>query len=134
MWSDEPRRIGLPRRLPGFIVAVLALISQLALGAVVLPDHTPADGIAALTAAMVDCAPTTPGGQPDRTPGHHDDSGALCPLSVALALPSVILTPTPFLPPPPLVLAVRMAHLPPARAPPNRVPDAAYPRGPPALA
>ncbi len=131
MWSDEPRRIRL--RLPGFIVAVLALISQLALGAIVLPDHTPTDGAAALAAAMVDCAPgTTPPARPD-TPGHHNDGAALCPLSVALALPSVILSPAPALPTPPLVLAVRTDRLPPARAPPSRVPDAAYPRGPPAL-
>lgn len=131
MWSDKPTRIG----LPGFIVAVLALISQLALGAVVLPDHAPTDGAAALAAAMVDCAPASPAGRPQTpTPGRHDDGSALCPLSVALALPSVILTPAPILPPPPRMLAVRTDRRPPARAPPSRVPDAAYPRGPPALA
>jgi hypothetical protein len=129
MWSDKPTRIG----LPGFIVAVLALISQLALGGAVLPDQVPANGIAALAAAMVDCAPAIPGHPPAPTP-RHDDSSALCPLSVALALPSVILTPAAVLPPPMPIPAMRTAMRPPARAPPNRVPDAAFPRGPPALA
>ncbi len=132
MWSDAPRRTGPVRRLPGFLVALLALISQLALGAAVLPDHAPADGVAALAAAMVDCAPGAPAAPP---PTHHQQDGsALCPLSVALALPSVILTPAPILPAPLPMMAMRTASRPQARAPPNRVLIAAFPRGPPALA
>ena len=129
MWSDKPMGIG----LPGVIVAVLALISQLALGAAVLPDQIPANSVAALAAAMVDCAPAVPGHKPAPSP-RHDGGSALCPLSVALALPSVILTAAPILPPPLPALAMRTASRPPARAPPNRVPEAAFPRGPPTLA
>jgi hypothetical protein len=122
-----------PQRL-GFLVAILALISQLALGAVVLPDISPASELAALAAATVDCAPAAPADK-QLPPAPRPDSGqALCPLSVALALPAVILLPAPVLPPPVLMLSVRGTDLPQARAPPSAFRYAPYPTGPPVLA
>jgi hypothetical protein len=117
--------------LPGFLVAILALISQLALGSVVLPDVAPATTLAALDAAMVDCSPVAPADK--RLPPVPDSEKALCPLSVALALPAVILLPAPVLPPPVLVLSVRGAERPQARAPPSAARYTPYPTGPPVL-
>jgi hypothetical protein len=120
--------------LPGFLVAVLALISQLALGSVVLPDVAPASVLDTLSAAMVDCSPVTPADKRLPPAPRPESEKALCPLSVALALPAVILLPAPMLPPPVLMLSGRGADLPQARAPPSAVRYAPYPTGPPVLA
>ncbi len=124
------------RSLPllGFLAAILALVSQLALGAVVLPDVSPAAQLAALDAATIDCAPAAPGDK-RLPPAPHPDSGqALCPLSVTLALPAILLLPAPELPQPVLMLALRGADRPQARAPPSAPRPTPYPTGPPILA
>ena len=117
----------------GLLTALLALVSQLALGAMVLPDAP--DQVAALDAVGILCsgaAPTDDGGTaPHR---HHASDLALCPLTVALALPAVVLTSAPALPPPAPVLAFRMRERPPGRGPPPPTARVGAPRAPPSLA
>ena len=116
----------------GLLVAVVAMVSQLALGAMVLPDDRPADPVAALTALSVLCQAGHPaGGRP--APARRAPQAAVCPLGVTLASPAVIVGPAPALPAPPAELALRAAP-PPAGAPPALAVTAAYPRGPPVLA
>ncbi len=120
------------RRLIGRLAAMLALISQIALGAMVLPDSRPADPLAALDALSVLCLTgrTAPA---HKNPAHHAPLAVMCPLAAALALPA-LLAAAPTVPPaPPAVLTLRLALPPPARAPPARTVVAAWPRGPPAL-
>lgn len=82
-----------------YLIATIALVSQIALGAIVLPDRSAQQDLAAFAAASIFCN----GGH---TAGHHAPAShrhrpadpALCPLSIALALPSVILSPVPVLP------------------------------------
>jgi hypothetical protein len=126
------RRTSLP--LLGFLAATLALISQLALGAVVLPDVSPASQLAALDAATIDCSPGAPADKSLPPTPRPDSEKALCPLSVSLALPAIILLPGPVLPLPIMMLSLRGADLPQARAPPSAVRYAPYPTGPPVLA
>lgn len=121
-----------PSRLLSLLVATMALVSQLALGAAVLPDDAAQVQLAALDAVSILChTDGTTGGHGD-APTHHRGSGhALCPLDVSLALPSAALASAPHLPAPPLPLTLRARPLPPARAPPTPMLVAAYPRGPP---
>ncbi len=122
MWSDAPGR-WLFLRLPGLITAVLALVSQLALGAAVLPAQAAQD---VLAATFLDCSSHP-------APGHHHD-GVSCPLCVAAELPGALLVPPPVLPAPTPLHAIRTATRPEAYGPPGRVTEAAFPRGPPATA
>jgi hypothetical protein len=123
------------RSLAGLLLAVLALVSQLALGAIVLPDEAAAQeqSIAALDAISVLCQSPTPAA-PDRAPAHHRcPDCALCPLSVALAMQATVLASGPDLPPPSSQSAIRLALPPPARAPPAQPHTTPLPRGPPVL-
>ena len=108
----------------GLLLAVLALVSQLALGSVVLSDDAQA---AEFDAIAVLCQTGAP------APVHHQHAPdcAICPLCVALALPGVILTPGPVLPAPSVRGVAVVALPPPARAPPARTLRLAQPRGPP---
>ncbi len=133
--SSRHRPRWLPAGLPGLLVAVVALASQLALGSVVLPDEAAArdQSVATLDALTILCdaaGPASPG-QPPRHQ-HHPDC-ALCPLSVALALPAVVLTSEPALPPPSSRLADGAALPPPARGPPAQPRHTPPSRGPPVL-
>jgi hypothetical protein len=126
--------VALPRRFgwTGRILAVLALVGQVALGAIVLPDDRPADIGAWIDALSVPCqtgqpSPATP------APAHRPPPGALCPLSVALALPVALAASAAVLPAPPSPLAGARLPLPQARAPPAAPSAAAWPRGPPVL-
>jgi hypothetical protein len=118
--------VAVPRRLFGLLFAVVGLASQLALGSVVIPDAPSADD--SLAAASVVCRPGEKPSQPptEKAPAAH-------PLSVALALPSVVPVPAPLLPPPAAVAIGRAASTARPRAPPPAPVLAAQPRGPPAL-
>jgi hypothetical protein len=118
--------------LVGLLIAVVAMVSQLTLGALVLPDNRPADPVAALNALSVLCRTGRPVGDKP-APAHRAPQTVLCPLSVTLALPAAILAPAIPLPAPSPVLVLRIALPPPARAPPSLAGIAAYPRGPPVL-
>ena len=133
--SSRRRHRWVPASLPGVLIALLALCSQLALGAVVLPGEAVArdQSVATLEALSILCnsaAPTAP----DQAPHHrHNPDCALCPLCVALAMPAVILTSGPELSPPTGRLADGAALPPPARGPPAPPRNTPPSRGPPVL-
>ena len=122
----------------GLLFAVLALVSQLALGAMVLPDDAAARDAASLAAVSVLCdssqvSPTgAVGGTHRQAPlPHRHHQGALCPLSLALALPAVVLAALAVLPAPTAATVLRLATGQRARAPPSLVGGLGLPRGPP---
>jgi hypothetical protein len=115
----------------GLLLAMLALVSQLALGSVVVPDDA---GAAELAAVAIFCQTAAPGTPQPATPHHQHAPGcAICPLCVALAAPGAILTPAPLLPVPSVRQVAQIALPPPARGPPARPLRTALPRGPPSL-
>jgi hypothetical protein len=118
--------------LMGLLTAAVAIVSQLALGAMVLPDNRPADPIAAIDALSVLCQTGHPVGDKS-VPTHRGSQPVLHPLSVILALPAAIPVLAALLPAPPAPRILRIAPPPPVRAPPSLVAIAAYPRGPPVL-
>ena len=124
-------RPGFARGLPGLLLAMLALVSQLALGSLLLPDHASAqEQIAALDALSLLCdasAPVPPVHHP------HGPDCALCPLSLTLAVPAMVLAAGPDVPLPRSQLTRRTYLPPPARGPPAQRRFTALPRGPPVL-
>ncbi len=102
-----------PLAFVGFLTAVIALVSQLAVRVL-------CDGVA-------------PAGNGDRTDhGHRPLAPAICPISVALALPSVVLTPVPVLPAPKqAAVYVTVLERPPGRGPPPATARVGLPRAPP---
>ena len=108
------------------VFAVVALVSQMVLGSLVLPPAQ-ARAAATLDDAIVLC------GSPAPHQHRHPDSGTTRPLDLALELPAVIPLPPVALPPVPRSAVAAMA-LPPARAPPARADRAAHARDPPRLA
>ncbi len=122
-----------PLAFLGFLTAVIALVSQLALGAVLPPDAPTPQQIAALNAVRVLCDGVAPAGHGDRTDhGHRPLAPAICPISVALALPSVVLTPVPVLPAPKqAAVYVTVLERPPGRGPPPATARVGLPRAPP---
>jgi hypothetical protein len=131
-----------PLRSPlGLVLAVVALIGQLALGAMVLPDAAQARQVSALDALSVMCGGVAPaahqGPAAHRGPAaprrHHAAEVALCPLSGALAGQAFVVAPEPVVPPPGhgAGSAWRVAHSP--RGPPMRAARAGFARGPPIL-
>ncbi len=123
-----------PTRLSGLFAVVVALVGQLAFGAVIVPAATIPTQLAALDAASVLCQPGHPPHGPD-APAHprRAPDCALCPLDAALGLQALVLTPAPVLPAPGGGVILRTGARPPVRAPPGRVVEAAYPRGPPSI-
>ncbi len=117
------------------VLAIVALVSQIVLGSLVLPDRADARPLATLRAAMVLCG----SGASARTPSphhqrQHPGPETCCPLEMALELPAVILTPTVTMPPARLPIVARMTTLPPARAPPSALRWTQRARDPPNLA
>jgi hypothetical protein len=118
-----------------FLLAGVALVSQLALGAMVLPDDAPQGAIAALAAASILCGGNHPSDHGPAPHKHQPANPALCPISVALALPSVIATPAPDLPASSnSVLYLRIEERPPGRGPPAATARVGAPRAPPLMA
>lgn len=116
----------------GLFLALLALVAQLALGAVV-----PRPAIAlVLDGGGVIChalAPTD--GTPSPAHHHRTPDCQFCPLCASLATPGIVLPGAGPHPPSPQIVAFRRPGLPPpATAPPVRALLFAQPRGPPALA
>lgn len=87
----------------GLIAAWLALISQLVLGTLVLPDAAPKGGLDRMAGLSVICRPGHP--PPDHHPQPHlpGPEQALLALAAAVALPGIILTSATVLPKPGLV-------------------------------
>src|SRR5579864_2942070 len=113
---------------PGLLFTLLALMAQLASGAVV--QRT--EAIASLANAVTLCHSDNPSGEAPSAP-HHPADCPICPLCVPLSAPTLALTVQPVLPVPRLVVVARSVVLPPATAPPAIVVSAARPRGPPAI-
>jgi hypothetical protein len=112
---------------------VIALVSQLSLGAVLLPDVLQQQQLAALEAASIFCdgnQTSNHGGKPDHN--HRQQAPAICPISITLSLPSVVLAPAPVLPAPPsYVIYARALERPPGRGPPSPTARVGAPRAPP---
>ena len=119
-------------RACGLILAWLALLSQLVLGTLVLPDTAPDPGLDRIAALSVICRPGHP--PPDRHPLPHlpSQEHALLALAATVALPGIILTTVAALPAPGVVSIPHAVILPPPRAPPVRFITDGAPRGPPA--
>ena len=119
------------------LFAVLALVGQLAVGSLVLPDRTDAASLSHLDATIVLCRSSPSGhaieGRGNPTHRHHPLQVARS-LDLVLELPSVILPPASHLPPPSLAVGGASLKLPPARAPPLTAAWAWRARGPPVLA
>ncbi len=115
------------------MAAVIALVSQLALGAVLPPDEPTPQQIAALNAVRVLCdgvAPSDRGGAPQQH--HRHLAPAMCPIGATLSLPSVVLTPAPVLPAPSAAMRyARAPERPPGRGPPPATARVGVPRAPP---
>jgi hypothetical protein len=106
---------------PGLLAAVLALVSQLALGAVVLPDDAPAGQLAELDAVSVLCTGAAPDADSPAPHRHYAADLTVCPLGIALAAPCCLPEPAPALPP----------RRKPSRPEPSSAPPAAARRLPP---
>ena len=121
------------RRIPAFgtFLTLLALVAQLAFGAVV-----PNPEIAlVLDHAGPICHAPPPPGSPTPPARHHHPAVPFCPLCASLATPAIVLPGASPVPPPPQVVAFQRPGLPPpAIAPPAAAFLAAQPRGPPVLA
>ena len=116
----------------GLLIAGIALLSQLALGAILPADDALAGQAAAsFNAVAIFCAaPQSP--DHNRSSKHRPAPPVLCPASTALALPGVVLTPAPLLPPPPTaVLSSGTRERPPGRGPPPPSARVGEPRAPP---
>ncbi len=132
MFRLMPRRFQRRSRRAGLLIAAVAMVSQLAFGAMTAPV-APSGQLAALAALSVLCHGQPPA--PDRpAPSRRVAVVALCPLGVTRAPPVAILLPAVGLPTPPAALALRIAPTPPARAPPAQAALTAFPRGPPVTA
>ncbi len=122
-----------PSRPLGLLLAMLAFVSLLALGATVLPDdaqQTELDAVSILCVTSAAALPT----QAPHPPRHHA-APVLCPLSLALALPLVLLALLPLLLLGPAVrhVAWRRRYVI-GRQPSSLASSLGLPRGPPALA
>jgi hypothetical protein len=127
------RSFGVVARLPGLLLAVVALTVQLAAASVVPWAAAPGAGLDRLIAGSIchgDDAAADQGGAPVR---HHAPDCTICPLCQAIAHASVLLGPAAIALVGPTRAASLLAALPPARAPPVQRVAAAAPRGPPHL-
>ncbi len=114
------------------LFAVLALVSQLTLGALVPASGDGSD--ARLRSVAVLCGSAARGSAAPAAPGHRHPDRAACTTELALELPAVILMPAPALPAPVPAMASHDVLLPPARAPPAAFAWALHARAPPFLA
>ena len=121
-------------RYCGFLAAVLALVSQLALGAMVPPDDTAGRQLAALDAVSVLCT-GNPAPAPRHRAPHHAADMALCPLDLALAMSGAVLLPFSALVPLPSSMSARRTwQRPPGCGPPPPTARVGAPRAPPVTA
>jgi hypothetical protein len=126
------------RHIPGLLRAVLtglALIGQLALGAVLPGENAAVAQVAnAFNAVAIFCMAPQPadhGGKAHR----HPAAPAICPASAALAMPSMVITPSSVLPlPAASLLALASKERPPGRGPPPAGARVSAPRAPPYMA
>ena len=114
------------------VLATMALVSQLLLGSLVLPDE--ATGAAArLRSVAVLCTSAAAVPQAPGQHRNHPGETATCPLELALALPAVILLAAVVLPVLVTSPATTPFTMPPARGPPAAHAWALHARAPPHL-
>lgn len=133
MSRPASRSFGAAARLPGLLLAVVALAVQLAAASIVPWMAAPEAGLDGLVAASIchgAAGAADQGGAPSPQRSHDC---AICPFCQAIAHAGVLLGPAPAALALPTPAASRVAALPPARAPPTPRIVAARPRGPPAL-
>jgi len=120
----------------GLLMAMLALLGQIALGPITLASAAFSD--TALFGDVPICHAGAPVGSGNGAPAGHTQHGipcALCPACHALAAAAFLPVPAPQPLAPPMALAARHTWPPPARAPPvAAIFPATYPTGPPNLA
>ena len=113
------------------VLAMAALVSQLVLGSLVLPDE--ATGATAQLGSVAVLCTSAAVPQAPAHHRHHPGVPATCPLEIALALPAVILPAAVVLPLPATSSATGPFTLPPARGPPAASAWALHARAPPHL-
>ena len=112
----------------GLLFTLLALLAQLASGAIVPRMEV----VTALGDATTICHTDETSDRAPPVP-HHPADCPICPLCVSLSAPAFALTAHPTLPTPRVIVVARSVVLPPATAPPAIVVLAARPRGPPTI-
>jgi hypothetical protein len=127
------RRFGKISKRLGLAMTALALMGQLAVGAMApmqmrMQARTQ---VTALEKALVLCLADTPANAPPHTPLHHHNDCQLCPLCQAMAHSAAIITPAPIIPVPRAVLLAQTTTLRTPRGPPPPLLTSASPRGPP---
>ena len=124
-----------PSSIPGLLLTVLALVSQLALGSLA-PVDAEADGQRSELAALTMLCQTTlaDGSHAPAAPHHHrlPDYAPASP-AAALDLPCLVAAPAPTLPAPSSGVKLRLVSLLSARGPPSHDSHLGFPRGPPVL-
>lgn len=115
-------------RLPGLLLAMLALACQLAAGALAPVDAAAERQVSELAAAMGQCRGAAPGDH-----GRHRRAPECAPAVAEVALPAFVAAVSPVVPGPAGSVAVRRVSVVSARAPPSHGSHAGFPRGPPAL-
>jgi hypothetical protein len=129
MFLALPRPTRLPAGLSGLLLAVAALVMQLAAASVVPFAAPTIDRLVAVSICHGDGGAT---GSSDRPAHHHAPDCAVCPLCQAIAHAGVLLAAPTLAFAAPVALIAHAFVLPPARAPPGRAASAASARGPPA--
>jgi hypothetical protein len=112
----------------GLLFTLLALVAQLASGAIV-PRM---EAVAAIADATTICHAHETSDEAPPAP-HNPPACPICPLCVSLSGAAFALTPHRTLPTPRVVVVAPAVVLPPATAPPTTVVLAARPRGPPTI-
>jgi Protein of unknown function (DUF2946) len=128
-----PRPVFVEARLPGLLLAVIALAVQLAAASIVPWTAVPQTSLNRLVATSIchsDGVAADQDGMPSR---HQSPDCAICPLCQAIAHADVLRSSVSAALLAPTLAVSRVAALPPARAPPTRRVAAAAPRGPPEL-
>ncbi len=118
-------------RLPGLLLAVLALAGQLAVGSLAPADAGVDAQLSALAAAMGQCRTPAPG---DDTRHRRPPECATAVAAAGLVLPGFVVAPSPVLPGPVASGVVRRVSAVSARGPPSHGSRVGFPRGPPVLA
>ena len=121
----------LPGGLAGLLLVVLALVGQLAAGAMAPAEPGVDAQLSELAAAMGQCRTPQPG---EDTRHHRAPECAPAVASAELAVPGFVVAPSPVLPAPVASGVVRRVAAVSARGPPSRRVRAGYPRGPPVVA
>ncbi len=131
--TSGPERIRLFVTFARAVLATLALVSQLVLGTLLLPDEAATGAAARLRAVAMLCTGTARGPDAPARHRHRPDVAATCPAPRALELAAVILMPAVALPSLVVSSGMRLFAVPPARGPPGVPAWALHARGPPHL-